>query len=468
MGWEYVWRSVIVSVPLLASDLSALAVSLWVPWTFLQSTVSDLSVAMPTLFALLASSLILAMAALRLYPGFGVHGVVELERLVIASVIVFGAFILSEFLNDPSWGLKGFLLAAGAVYVVSAPIFRVLTRKAMHRAEWWRQPLLVFGPDSAARRVSDYFSKNPGLGFSPIRVEWRNGGNGTGVSYEQVARDPRVVSRLARGHGATCAAVPLSPTDAPEQDFFLEQCANVFPQLLIVPEPRSLPDFWTCSADVGGGVGVRVGRSLLNPVSRGIKRVLDWALTIPIVVLTLPLFGLVALVVRLTSPGPIFYSSERIGRGRRRFQAWKFRTMYVDADSEFVRKLKADPQLRKEWAKTNKLRSDPRVTPVGRWLRKASLDELPQLWNVLRGDMSLVGPRPVLPEEVGRRGRDFGLYLSVQPGLTGLWQISGRSNTTYDERRRLDSYYVRNWSLWLDIYILVGTIRAVVSGHGAH
>lgn len=393
---------------------------------------------------------------------------VELERSVIASVIVFGAFILSDFLNGPGWGLKAFLLAVGTVHVVMAPTFRSATRKAVHRFGWWSQPLLVFGSEPDARRVSDYFSTNPSLGFSPIRIDWDQTASKTGVSYRRVARDPGLVSRLADRHGAVCAAVPLGPTGTPGQDFFLEQCANVFPQLLIIPEPRILPEFWTSSTDIGGAVGVRVGRGLLNPIMRGAKRVMDWSLSIPVAVLALPIFVLIAVAVRLTSPGPIIYGSERIGRGRRRFRAWKFRTMYVDSNEVLQRELDADPRLREEWERTNKLRRDPRITSVGRWLRRSSLDELPQLWNVLRGDMSLVGPRPVLPAEVARRGMDFGLYLSVLPGLTGLWQISGRSNTTYEERRRLDSYYVRNWSFWLDGYILVRTVRTVLSGHGAH
>jgi lipopolysaccharide/colanic/teichoic acid biosynthesis glycosyltransferase len=141
--------------------------------------------------------------------------------------------------------------------------------------------------------------------------------------------------------------------------------------------------------------------------------------------------------------------------------------MHRNADEILQKCLEADADLRQEWARDHKLRNDPRITAVGRVLRRTSLDELPQLWNIIRGDMSLVGPRPVVTQEIPKYGREFGMYLSVPPGLTGLWQVSGRSRTTYEERVAFDSYYVQNWSVWLDLYILARTVRAVLTADGA-
>jgi lipopolysaccharide/colanic/teichoic acid biosynthesis glycosyltransferase len=141
--------------------------------------------------------------------------------------------------------------------------------------------------------------------------------------------------------------------------------------------------------------------------------------------------------------------------------------MVVDADKVLRSYLQENPHLQEEWETTHKLRDDPRITALGRFMRKTSLDELPQLWNVLKGDLSLVGPRPIVAEEVEKYRDAFVLYTRVRPGVTGLWQISGRSHTSYDERVDLDSYYVRNWSIWFDIYILAMTPRAVCIGHGA-
>jgi lipopolysaccharide/colanic/teichoic acid biosynthesis glycosyltransferase len=164
----------------------------------------------------------------------------------------------------------------------------------------------------------------------------------------------------------------------------------------------------------------------------------------------------------------VFYGQERLGLGGRRFKAWKFRTMHSNADALLERYLQENAAARQEWQATHKLKHDPRVTGIGYWLRKTSLDELPQIWNVLVGEMSLVGPRPIVEAEVPKYGDHYKDYASVVPGITGLWQISGRNNTTYPQRVAYDAYYVRNWSPWLDAYILACTIRVVLLGEGAY
>jgi Undecaprenyl-phosphate galactose phosphotransferase WbaP len=170
----------------------------------------------------------------------------------------------------------------------------------------------------------------------------------------------------------------------------------------------------------------------------------------------------------LDSRGPIVYSQKRLGRGNKPFKVYKFRSMVKNADEVLKEHLAAYPELRREWEETHKLKDDPRVTRVGRFIRRYSLDELPQLWNVLKGDMSLVGPRPIVDAEVARYDDAFGLYCLVRPGMTGYWQVSGRSNTSYERRVELDSFYIRNWSIWLDITILMGTVGVVVYGDGAY
>jgi Undecaprenyl-phosphate galactose phosphotransferase WbaP len=181
-----------------------------------------------------------------------------------------------------------------------------------------------------------------------------------------------------------------------------------------------------------------------------------------------PAFGIIGCLIKLTSRGPLFFGHKRIGQNGRAFKAWKFRTMVQDADAVLARRLQADPALAEEWRLTHKLKDDPRVTRLGRLLRRASLDELPQVLNVLRGEMSLVGPRPIVGQEVDKYGENYSLYCRVKPGITGLWQVSGRNNTTYPERVAYDQYYVRNWSVWLDLYILKNTVRTVLTGDGAY
>jgi Undecaprenyl-phosphate galactose phosphotransferase WbaP len=170
----------------------------------------------------------------------------------------------------------------------------------------------------------------------------------------------------------------------------------------------------------------------------------------------------------MSSRGRIFYGHKRIGRYGETFKAWKFRTMFQDSNQVLELYLEANPDLREEWERDHKLKFDPRVTRIGRFLRKTSLDELPQLWNVILGNMSLVGPRPIVDAERVKYGSYYGLYTMVKPGITGLWQVSGRNNTTYDERVQLDAYYVRNWSPWMDVVLLFKTIRIVLFAKGAY
>jgi exopolysaccharide production protein ExoY len=199
-----------------------------------------------------------------------------------------------------------------------------------------------------------------------------------------------------------------------------------------------------------------------RPVGGWSKRLLDVVVAVPALLAALPLMVVVALLIRVTGGGSAIFAHERVGCNGRTFPCYKFRTMVRDADVALARHLASNPEAAIEWRETQKLRNDPRVTPVGRLLRKSSLDELPQLINVLRGDMSCVGPRPVTVDELQRYGEHARDYLSVRPGLTGPWQVTGRSNTDFPTRVSLDKHYVRNWSLVSDLAILAKTPFAVL------
>lgn len=195
-----------------------------------------------------------------------------------------------------------------------------------------------------------------------------------------------------------------------------------------------------------------------------LKAILDYTLTVPSLLFILPLFAVIGLAIKLDSPGPVFYRRRVLGRGGRPFDAFKFRTMYINGDEILAQ----HPKLKAELDRNYKLKCDPRVTPVGKLLRKFSLDELPQLLNVLLRDMSLVGPRIIAPDEISKYGQWGDTLMTVIPGLTGLWQVSGRSDTSYDERVNLDMEYIHNWSIWLDVKIIFRTIPAVLRGDGAY
>jgi len=201
---------------------------------------------------------------------------------------------------------------------------------------------------------------------------------------------------------------------------------------------------------------------------RVLKRGLDVLLIVLASPLLLLLVGAIALAIRIGSPGPVFFSHRRIRRHGAFFTMWKFRTMCVNSSEILDDHLAADPAARAEWRKTHKLKHDPRVTRVGQFLRRTSLDELPQLWNVLTGSMSLVGPRPIVAAEVEKYGEHFADYCLVKPGITGLWQVSGRSGCDYSERVQLDRHYAHHWSLLTDVKILARTLPSVIHQDGAY
>lgn len=207
-----------------------------------------------------------------------------------------------------------------------------------------------------------------------------------------------------------------------------------------------------------------INKVRMTGIDRVLKQVIDYAIAIPVIIMLLPVFAVIAALIRLDSPGPIIYRRRVMGVNGKRFDAYKFRTMRVNGDDIF----KDNPELLKEYQANYKLKNDPRVTRIGNFLRKTSLDEFPQFVNVLRNEMSIVGPRMISPEELGKYQQWNINLLTVKPGITGLWQVRGRSDVDYDERVRMDMYYIRNWSAWLDMALIIQTVPAILSKRGAY
>lgn len=249
----------------------------------------------------------------------------------------------------------------------------------------------------------------------------------------------------------------------------LQRLSARYVDLSIIPPLRGLPLYGMemthfFSHEV---LMLNVRNNLARPGPQFLKRVFDVIGSLSLLVLLSPPFAYLSWKIR-QSGGTAIYGHERIGRHGKPFRCLKFRTMVPDADRALAELLARDPRAREEWERDFKLKNDPRVTPIGAFLRETSLDELPQLWNVLKGEMSLVGPRPIVEEELKRYGDQVGYYLEAPPGMTGLWQISGRNETDYEDRVALDCWYVRNWSLWYDLVILLKTVRVVFAREGAY
>jgi Undecaprenyl-phosphate galactose phosphotransferase WbaP len=262
------------------------------------------------------------------------------------------------------------------------------------------------------------------------------------------------------------AVLAMPGVDGPKLLQIVERVGGKFSHLLVIPDLFGFATLGVPAKNLGGILGVEVRQQLLLPGPRLAKRVMDATLTSIGVFFVLPFLALIALLIKLDSKGPIFYSQNRLGKDGEFFKAYKFRTMHGDGESRLKAILDADPQLRAEYEIYHKLRKDPRVTRIGRVLRKFSLDEFPQLLNVIIGDMSLVGPRPYIERELTEMGGQEKIILRAPPGMTGMWQVSDRNATSFAQRVQIDVYYVRNWSPWLDIHILAKTFGVVIKGSG--
>lgn len=407
--------------------------------------------------------------AFRLYPGTGLWPPIEIKRGFSALSLGFASLAGLSFLTKTgTLYSRGAFLLAWLLTLAFVPLARLAARAALSCLSWWGEGVLILGAGKTGEMVVQAMQREAGMGLRPIALlddhpqKW--GRDIAGVKVKgPLALAPNYAEKGVR---YVVLAMPgVSPQRLVE---IIETYCVSFPHLVMIPDFFGSPSLWVQAQDLGGVLGLEVEQKLLRRWAWWIKRALDLSLGLIIGLLTLPVSLAIAVWIKLDSPGPLFYRQTRIGRYGKPFSVFKFRTMVQDADRVLEKYLESNPALRLEWEATQKLKDDPRITRAGKILRRLSLDELPQLINVLRGEMSLVGPRPIVSEEVQKYGKSFELYKRVTPGITGLWQVSGRNDTTYAERVRLDEYYVRNWSLWLDIYILMRTVWVVLRGKGAY
>jgi Undecaprenyl-phosphate galactose phosphotransferase WbaP len=409
-------------------------------------------------------------AAFGLYPAIVVHPVTELAGIFRATTLtVLLLATLSFFHRDVEAYSRSVLLGSWLLIVIFVRLGRSLTRGWLARTDWWGELAVVIGAGSAGREVAATLSRNPGAGLRILaildddsdKLELARG------AAPMTAPLSAAVS-LAEDYRVRYAIVAMPEARGQEVARIVERYASGFHHVFIIPDLAGISSLSVDARDLGGVLGVKVSHRLLHRTPQIVKRSLDLLTAAAGGIVLLPFFALIAALIRMTSAGPAFYGHERVGRDGRRFTAWKFRTMVRNGDEVLRRHLELNPELLAEWTRDQKLRDDPRVTTIGRFLRRTSLDELPQIWNVILGEMSFVGPRPIVQSEIERYGAKYALYKKVRPGLTGLWQVSGRNNTTYSARVAFDEYYVRNWSVWLDLHILGETVKAVLTADGAY
>ncbi|MBW4459572.1 MAG: undecaprenyl-phosphate galactose phosphotransferase WbaP [Nodosilinea sp. WJT8-NPBG4] len=412
---------------------------------------------------------LLAYAVAGLYPAVGLSPVDELRRICLSTTFTYLVLGAGLFLTrEGETYSRGVFLLAWLLSLLMVLTGRLVVKHLFARYPWWGYQVLILGGGRTGELVIQTLKNQPAFGLKPVAILDDSRVHEGSLCGVPIVGPLSAAPHLALRHDIHYAIVAMPGMQREKLLRVLELYGRTFPHLLMIPDLFGVASLWVNSKDLGGILGLEIRQQLLLPGPRLLKTLLDLVLTLVIGLCLLPILVVIAVLVKLDSPGPVFYGQPRLGQNNTTFVAWKFRSMVPNAGLVLERYLTENPLLREQWERDHKLRYDPRITRVGHFLRRTSLDELPQLWNVLRGEMSLVGPRPIVEEEIVRYADKYSLYTKVLPGLTGLWQVSGRNNVSYDERVNLDAYYVRNWSVWLDIYILLRTVWVVVIGDGAY
>jgi len=350
------------------------------------------------------------------------------------------------------------------------PLARAGTKLLLLRLGWWERRALILGAGATGRKVLERVRCHHILGYRPVGfLDDDPGKQGNDVDGVPVLGPIADITKYVRGLAVRDVIIAMPRLARPELLRAVARFEGTVESVYLVPDVFGLTSAGVETQDLDGTLLLHMRWNLAKPWSRVIKRAFDVVGATLAGVVLFPLVLLAAVAVRFDSGGPAFFVQDRLGRGGRRFRCFKLRTMYPDAAGRLEAHLHESPAAQIEWERYAKLKSDdPRVTPIGRVLRRFSADEWPQLYNVLHGDMSLVGPRPYLPGERAQMGALAQTILKAQPGMTGLWQVSGRNELSFDRRLQLDEYYVRNWSVWMDVVVLAKTVNSVVRGWGAY
>lgn len=386
-----------------------------------------------------------------LYPAAPVSPVEELRRLVASATfthIGLIAFLALSRQTTEDYS-RGVIVISGVLAAVFVQPARNAVRRALRRLGIAQIPVVLAGGGVSAGRVVSALSSNDYTGFRIVRVFDRN--------FHDVVPEAK---RLG-------VKVLVACQDERVFRAQIEDFTSWFAYIEYMPTAEAFPVFGSQPVSFDGVGGLEMVNQRRMRAMRIEKSVFDFALSLAAFVCFLPLFAVIPPLIVLTSRGPVFYRANRLGKHGRPIKVWKFRSMYEDAEARLNSVLEADPERKKEFAANFKLANDPRITPLGRFLRKTSLDEIPQLFNVFSGEMAFIGPRPIVEKEVACYGKAYAVFSSVKPGITGLWQVSGRSDTDYARRVALDTHYVLNWSPWLDVWILFRTVGAVLFMRGA-
>ncbi len=451
-------KKALITAVLFLSDVSGIVLSYLTAYTIRKFLVAHaLSFLPPTLafdlfieryYLLLFWVLVLAYEGLytRRYPFW-----TEMHRLWRAGLVATMLITAVMFVAGESFYFSRLVvLLALPVSFILMPLFRAITRRLLAAIGLWHKHACLVAKPERVESIKAAVESDRALGYKVVKImnrwEPEAGFNGAKVLIVQM--------ELLNGKGA---------------GQLVEQAESQgIREVLMAPDLKGLRLSNVTLENLESTVFIKHEEGLLTPGKMRLKTGVDFFISLILLGLSLPLYPIIALFIKLDSPGPVIFKHQRVGKDGKLFTCYKFRTMFKDADKRLKEHLASDPKAKIEWEQYSKLLKDPRITRVGKFLRKTSLDELPQFFNVLKGDMSLVGPRPYMEYEIAKMQDMVHTIIKVKPGITGLWQVSGRNDIDFRNRLVLDEYYVRNWSLWLDFIILLKTFKAVVSAKGAY
>jgi Undecaprenyl-phosphate galactose phosphotransferase WbaP len=405
----------------------------------------------------------------QLYPGISLAPSEELRRFSIGSLIGYGFIIISRFIESGDWD------SVNTAFLISCVFSSVVLLTARNFTHWILNitkigsiPTVIYGSSGTGKLVVDCLLNSKKSGYTPVLILDDNPLGEDEYKGIPIVHDTSIGYEIVSRFKIKMAIVAMPKLDPQKLKHMINISVSAFRYNVIIPNYFNITTIWMSVRDFSGVLGIDTSNKLKVKWNLGVKRFLDIAATIIIGVILLPFFLIIALIIKINSPGPMLYKHQRLGKDGKLFFMYKFRTKKAEAEQQLKKLLDSNPELRKEWNNNHKLQNDPRITSVGKFLRQSSIDEFPQIINILRGEMSLVGPRPVVDKEVIKYGEDYNRVFSNKPGITGLWQVSGRSDAEYHDRISFDTYYLQNWSIWLDLWIIYQTVSVVLFGKGAY
>jgi Undecaprenyl-phosphate galactose phosphotransferase WbaP len=389
-----------------------------------------------------------------------------LKSTTIASALIMGVVFLTM---QHLFYSRLIIITAWIISIILLPSFRYIIKTLLIKFNLWKKKVIIIGTTDSSLSLIRAIKENKTLGYEIVGcLSDDRKLTGNAVFGVKILGHLDEIEQWKTKTGFEDIIVTLPHVPRDKLIPLLKKWEQISDSIRYIPRTGDLVSTGVEIENIGRILSLVVRKNLHKPWNIFLKTFSEYFLTLLLSIVFIPLFIIIAIAIKLDSSGPVFFVQDRYGKRGKKIRVIKFRSMYVDADLRLQEYLRGNPEVNREWTQYKKLKShDPRITKVGKFLRKYSLDELPQLLNILKGDMSLVGPRPYIMEELREVESIKSVLLQVKPGITGLWQISGRSTLPFQERIKIDEYYIRNWSLWLDIVILLKTIRVIASGAGA-